>query len=144
MTIPELSEATIRSHSSAESYSRGQSYYEHGAVSNLALRGNLLQADVEGSQYTPYRVRVTFEQGEITSATCTCPYDWGGWCKHIVAVLVAAHEQPEKVEERKPIAEVLGDLSREQLQALLLKLIQFEPELIDMIEAQLPFLAAGP
>jgi uncharacterized Zn finger protein len=54
MTIPALSEATIRSHSSPESYDRGRSYYDHGAVSNMVVRGNLLQGDVEGSQYTPY------------------------------------------------------------------------------------------
>src|SRR4051812_36916687 len=116
MTIPALSEATIRAHSAPESYSRGQSYYEHGAVSNLALRGNLLQGDVEGSQYTPYRVRVTFDQGGVTSATCTCPYDRGGWCKHIIAVLLACLYQGNRIETRPELATLLADLDRAQLQ----------------------------
>ncbi|MBD2305029.1 SWIM zinc finger family protein [Chroococcidiopsis sp. FACHB-1243] len=25
----------------------------------------------------------------IVSADCTCPYDWGGLCKHQIAVLLA-------------------------------------------------------
>src|SRR5215211_2084688 len=116
MTIPALSEAAIRAHSAAESYSRGRSYYDNGAVSNLVLRGNLLQADVEGSQYTPYRVRVAFNQGGITSATCTCPYDWGGWCKHIVAVLLAGLYQADRIETRPALEAQLAQLDRAQLQ----------------------------
>jgi uncharacterized Zn finger protein len=140
MTIPALSEATIRAHSAAESYSRGQSYYEHGAVSNLALRGNLLQADVEGSQYTPYRVRVTFDQGGITSATCTCPYDWGGWCKHIVAVMLACLYQGNRIETRPDLATLLADLDRAQLQALVLGLAERDSELADAIEREVALL----
>ena len=80
MTIinPSLSEATIRAHSSPESYSRGRSYYERGAVADLALRGSLLEGAVEGSEYEPYRVRVGFDAGGITLATCSCPYELGG------------------------------------------------------------------
>jgi uncharacterized Zn finger protein len=69
MPIPEISEATIRSHSSPDSYSRGRGYYDRGAVADLTLRGNLLEGAVEGSEYTPYRVRVSFDAGGITSAT---------------------------------------------------------------------------
>ena len=67
MTIPTISEATIRAHSAPEIYNRGLSYYDQGAVSNLVLRDNLLQASVEGSQYPFYRVHVTFDQDEIDS-----------------------------------------------------------------------------
>ncbi len=140
MTIPALSEATIRAHSAPESYSRGQSYYEHGAVSNLALRGNLLQGDVEGSQYTPYRVRVTFDQGAITAATCTCPYDWGGWCKHIVAVLLACLYKNDAIESRPSLDALLAELDRAQLQTLVLGLAQRDSELADTIEREVALL----
>jgi len=140
MTIPALSEATIRAHSAAESYSRGRSYYDHGAVSNLVLRGNQLQADVEGSQYTPYRVGVTFDQGGITSARCTCPYDWGGWCKHIVAVLLACLYQDEQIESRPTLGAQLAQLDRTQLQGLLLGLASHDSDLADAIERQVALL----
>lgn len=142
MDFPSYTEDDIRRLASSDSFRRGQEYHRSGAVESLVQRGLTLQADVSGSEL--YRVQVTFSPDRLVGAVCTCPYDRGGWCKHIVAVVLVALEQPEKVEERKPVTEVLASLNREQLQALLLKLIQIEPELVDMIEAQVPFLAAAP
>lgn len=48
MTLPPLSEEQIRQYASAESFARGVSYYEYGAVGPLVLRGDLLQAEVHG------------------------------------------------------------------------------------------------
>src|SRR3954463_15082601 len=110
--IPSLSEATIRSHSSPESYIRGRGYYDRGAVADLTLRGNLLEGAVEGSQYEPYRVRVRFDAGGITAATCSCPYDFGGWCKHIVALLLAALYDTDAIERRPPLDALLAELDR--------------------------------
>jgi len=73
MTIPALSEAAIRQQATAESFRRGQNYYRQGAVVSLVQRGNVIQAEVEGSQYMPYQVRVTFDEGGITDAICSCP-----------------------------------------------------------------------
>ena len=42
-----------------------------------------------GSQFAPYGVRVDFDEAGIIDATCSCPYDWDGLCKHIVAALLA-------------------------------------------------------
>src|SRR5712692_7388031 len=122
-----LTEAIIRQNASAESFQRGQEYLQAGAVDSLTRRGNVFEADVEGSQPVPYHVRVMVDAGGITAATCTCPYDWGGWCKHIVAALLAWQHQPESVEERPDLAVVLADLGREQLQAVLLRLAELQP-----------------
>jgi uncharacterized Zn finger protein len=134
--IPGLSEAAIRSHAPPDSFSRGQSYFEGGAVADLALRGNTLQGHVEGSQYSPYRVNITFDQGGVTTASCTCPYDWGGWCKHIVAVLLTCLHEGEDIETRPALDELLADLDRAQLQGLLVGLAERNPELTDTIERQ--------
>ena len=88
MALPQISESTIRQYAAEESFQRGQAYYQQGAVIGLALRDTTIEADVEGSEPVPYRVRVAFDAGGITEAACTCPYDWGGWCKHIVAALL--------------------------------------------------------
>src|SRR6185295_7140140 len=129
MSIPKLSEATIRAQSSPDSFSRGRNYYDSGAVSDLALRGARLQAEVEGSQYTPYRVSIAFDQDGITSASCTCPYDWGGWCKHIVAVLLTCLYEGDEIETRPSLDTLLADLDRVQLQALLVGMAERNPEL---------------
>jgi uncharacterized Zn finger protein len=138
--IPSLSEATIRAHSSAESYSRGRSYYDRGAVASLALRGKLLEGAVEGSEYEPYRVRVNFDAGGITSATCSCPYDFGGWCKHIVAALLAALYDSDAIESRPPLDTLLADLDRTQLQTLLIGLAERDADLANAIERQVGLL----
>lgn len=141
--IPSLSEATIRAHASPESYSRGRSYYDRGAVADVALRGNLLEGAVEGSEYTPYRVRVNFDAGGITSATCSCPYDFGGWCKHIVALLLAGLYDAAGIERRPPLEQLLADLDRTQLQALLIGLAERDPDLANAIEREVGLLRLG-
>jgi len=140
MTIPTLGEATIRQNASDETFLRGQAYERQGAVTSLVQRGSELEALVEGSQYEPYRVRITFDAGGVIAAVCSCPYDWGGWCKHIVAALLACLHTPEEIEERPALAELLADLDREQLQSLLLSLAARSPDLADAIEGQLALL----
>jgi uncharacterized Zn finger protein len=135
-TIPGLSESAIRANASPDSFSRGYNYFESGAVADVALRGNTLQGQVEGSQYTPYRVNISFGQNGVTSATCTCPYDWGGWCKHIVAVLLTCLHEGEDIETRPALEDLLSELDRAQLQALLVGLAERNPELADAIERQ--------
>ena len=140
MPIPKLSESIIRAHAAPESFSRGRSYYDRGAVISLAQRGNTLQGQVEGSQYTPYHVRIIFDEGGITTATCTCPYDWGGWCKHIVAVLLKGMHEAGEIETRPALDALLADLDRAQLQALLVGLADRDPDLADAIERQVALL----
>jgi uncharacterized Zn finger protein len=144
VSLPEYTEVTIRQQASADSFQRGREYCRSGAVVSLVQREATLEAAVWGSDTVPYRVQVTFGGDRLGGATCTCPYDWGGWCKHIVAALLAAREQPEQIQERQPVAEMLAGLSRDQLQAILLKLIQIDPGVVNVIEAQVPFLAPTP
>jgi uncharacterized Zn finger protein len=144
MTIPSFSEATIRGQATAESFRRGENYHQQGAVVSLVQRGTVLQAEVEGSQYEPYRVRVAFDEGGITSADCSCPYDWGGWCKHIVATLLACLDDPDGIEVRPALDELLADLDREELQDMLLHLAAGDPYLADEIEGQIVLLRSTP
>ena len=132
-----LTEATLRQHATAESFSRGLDYERRGAVISLVLRGNTLQAQVEGSEYTPYHVAATFDERGGATATCTCPYDWGGWCKHIVAALLVAIHHHDDVERRPALPELLAPLDRDQLLALLTQLVGADPALYDSIDAHL-------
>src|SRR5690348_2479064 len=97
--IPGLTEALIRQHATPDSFQRGQEYSRGGAVLSVVRRGSVVEAKVEGSLPAPYLVRVVFDAGGISLATCTCPYDWGGWCKHIVAALLTCVRDPGAVEE---------------------------------------------
>jgi uncharacterized Zn finger protein len=140
MTIPVFSEAAIRQQATAQSFQRGEDYYLEGRVVSLVQRGDALQAEVEGSQYRPYRVRVHFDQGGITEATCSCPYDWGGWCKHVVAALLACLHEPEVIETRPALEELLAGLDCDQSQGVLLHLAAHDPDVADAIESQVALL----
>ena len=141
MPLPPYTEATILGQTSTESFQRGQDYFQRGAVASLVQREQTLEADVWGSDADPYRVRATWGASGGVEATCTCPYHWGGWCKHIAAALLAGLHQPELIEERPHLPELLAGLDREQLQALVLKLAEYEPRVVPVIEAQIPLLA---
>ena len=134
--MSELTETTIRQYATPESFRRGRDYYEQGAVLSLARRGDQLLAEVEGSQYEPYRVQVTLDAGDVAEAICTCPYDWGGYCKHIVATLLAYIHEPDQVEERPTLESLLDGLGADQLREILLSLIERRPGLDDVVEAQ--------
>ena len=124
-----FSEAAIRQRASAQSWTRGVNYFNAGRVVRAVLRGTTYTAQVQGSEYEPYRVTVTLTpDGAIADATCTCPYNWGGDCKHIVAALLYLLHCPEEVEKRLPLEDLLEGLTREQLVQVVLELARLYPD----------------
>ena len=143
MSQPSISETFIRQHSTRQSYERGRDYYLSGAVLSVTRRGEQIQAEVSGSDYLPYRVDIIFDESGV-NALCTCPYDWGGWCKHIVAVLLTCLHQPGQVEERPSVERLIANLNRRQMQALLLRLAKQQPNLADLLETEVQRLETLP
>ena len=74
---------------------RGKKYFADGFVADIWSKApNHYQAVVEGS--IPYNVEIHLNNdGEVLSHHCDCPYDWGEYCKHKVAVLLAVHAHLE-------------------------------------------------
>lgn len=139
-----FTEEDIRNLTTGQSFTRGQRYYRDGAVSDLVLRGNRLTAQVTGSSYEPYQVCVNLNQdGKIESASCTCPYEWGGFCKHIVAVLLAALHDSQ-IEIRPSLETLLSDLTADQLRRLMLVMAEEHPELVETIEEEVEGLKMQP
>jgi len=136
--LSELTETDIRDRATDSSFQRGYDYYRDGSVLEIARRENRLTAEVEGSSYEPYQVTITLGQRGIENAYCTCPYDWGGDCKHIVAVLLTYIHSSEEVEELPPVEDMLADLDRDQLQNLILKLVEHQPGIANLIQQQFP------
>src|SRR5262249_46063272 len=86
-------------------------------------------AEVEGSEFEPYQVSIRVHDGGVADAHCTCPYDWGGYCKHIVVVLLKFADANTKVVERKPLAQLLAGLDQARFIELLPKRAERDPEL---------------
>lgn len=130
-----ISESTVRQLATANSYERGRSYFEDGWVLSVVKRGNIIQAEVEGSEYEPYRITVELGAFGIESTDCTCPYDWGGICKHIVATLLAYINGA--AEERPSIATLLAQIDASQAVELLKQIVTHHPDVVETIEAYL-------
>ncbi|MEH1806483.1 SWIM zinc finger family protein [Nostoc sp.] len=134
MSIPQISEFTIRRHANAKSFQRGEAYYNAGAVNAVIQRGHLLQADVVGTEARPYHVNLNFDSSGLTSVKCTCAYDYEGWCKHIVATMLVCVRNSENIEQRPTLEELLNRLDRIETQRLLQELVAEYPPLIEAID----------
>lgn len=132
-----LSESSILLRTNEKVFNRGEILRERGAISSLAKRGDSLYAKVEGSDIKPYRVSVRSGKNGEVEAECSCPYgeEWGDWCKHIVAVLLAYAHDDDVLEEQPSLEEWLEPYSREQLVELLLELARRNPALYEEVVA---------
>ncbi len=134
MNIVNLSETDLRYHTTDKSFKRGEDYYRRGAVTDLCQRGNCLCGQVEGTEAEPYQITIQFDAGGVTEATCTCPYDYEGWCKHIVAVALTSIRKPATIQQRLGLNELLDRLNHIQTQTLVQELVAKEPELLNQID----------
>jgi uncharacterized Zn finger protein len=123
----------IRRYTDPNSFNRGRGYARGGRIFKTVRRGTTLQARCHGSSGGPYRVEAILAAADDdsghnpTAARCDCPR--GGFCKHIVALLLTWIESPESFEARPPLAEMLADKSREELITLIELMLDADPDL---------------
>ena len=127
-----MAEELILTKVTEKSFERGKEYYDWGMVESVVRRGSRLFAEVLGSEEDTYNVGVFFQQDDF-SASCTCPYDWGGYCKHIVAVLLTWMRDRDSVPVRTPIEELLSELDGDRLRALIDQMVVTDPGLAETI-----------
>jgi uncharacterized Zn finger protein len=132
--LPHLTEAHIHKLASGPSFERGETYYHDGAIIDPVRQARDLRAQCEGSDYEPYQVSATLTKGGIGETSCTCPYDYGGICKHIVALLLTYVHEPQSFRSIPPLATLLAGRSQEELIALIGEMIKNEPELLSLVE----------
>jgi hypothetical protein len=112
--------------------------------SDASIQGNTLMGRCEGAQSPFYKVRAELDGGGIRSASCNCNQNSRGYCKHIVALLLTYAHKPELFAVHKDPAELLAEFDREQLAALLAKLMGEQPELYETVEAAMDQSKTGP
>ncbi len=130
--LPRLTEDDVRQMTDGRSFERGESYYEAGAIIEPVRQGMELRAECQGSQYEPYQVNVTLNQKGIASYDCSCPR--GGFCKHIVALMLTYIHEPEAFRTLPPLEEMLAPRSKEELIALVAEMVKREPGLMSLVE----------
>lgn len=141
--LPTLTESAIRERATERSWARGRGYYEDGSVADLVWRAGELFAEVYGNSYESYQVHVKFSGDDIVHTDCSCPYDWGGDCKHIIAVLLTLMHGPGEIAERPAIDELIAHLNRDQLASLIGELAGRHPMLSEEIERIAPAAVGG-
>ncbi len=132
--LPRLTEAHIRNLASGPSFERGKTYYRDGAVLEPVRQAMELRAQCVGSEYEPYQVSATLAKNGIAETSCTCPYDYGGICKHSVALLLTYVHKPQAFRFIPPLAALLAGRSQKELIVLIGEMIKREPELLSLVE----------
>jgi hypothetical protein len=109
---------------------RGLDYFYSGHIkkTNEISPGNF-ESIVRGTQ--DYTVRIRMINNAVTNHFCNCPYDQGGMCKHIVAVLYYFQEEylssnsnlPEKQKDSEldKIEHILSKISFDELKNFIIK-----------------------
>jgi uncharacterized Zn finger protein len=120
---------------------RGFDYYENGNVLELEEIGQgEYTAVVEGMElYTVY-IKIV-EECIVSEHYCTCPYDWGLYCKHFVAVLEAieageytsATDNANHYYAFQQLKNNIEGLSKEELQQLILDVAKRDKPLRRML-----------
>ncbi len=139
--LPNLTEEDITENCSEQSFEKGEDYYYRGAIVHPMIYGMTLRAECEGSQFDNYIVTVSLAEDGIADAYCTCSYDWGGYCKHIVALLLTWINTPDKFLVVDDLLESLKEKDKDELVGLIGRMIEREPSFISLIESgvdQLP------
>jgi uncharacterized Zn finger protein len=137
-----ISENALKSLSSPESIARGHELYQSDAVFDTFRQGDLLTGKCEGSSAPFYQLRVQLDEGGIQEASCTCPYDWGGYCKHIVSLILTYIHNPDAFIEQKNIKELLGQLDKDALVHLITKMVDKDPDLYSWLQTAIPAASA--
>ena len=153
--LPRLTIELIKSSCSDRSFERGEEYYRNRAIIRPVLHKSvedsevILTAECEGTSDQNYRVSVFLTEYGISEASCSCPYDWGGYCKHIVALLLVYLNENEKFsrdssraiarEEEAPLvlSEIAAKLmaqDKENLVLLFLAILKEEPSLLQLFQ----------
>jgi uncharacterized Zn finger protein len=138
MAFPSLTHSDIRAHTAGGSFERGEEYFADGAVRSVKQTDDhTLKAQVQGSDVHPYLVTIQFDADNVQKVKCTCPYYEGSWCKHIVAVLLKVmKEGGVPAEDSTEVTELIDDLDRSALMALIERLVEHDPELLDQIQRE--------
>jgi len=144
-----ITESTLKSLSSPESFTRGHDLYQSDAIFDTFRQGDLLTGKCKGSSAPFYQIHVQMDEGGIQEASCTCPYDrntpgggWGGYCKHIVALMLTYIHNPDAFIEQKNIKELLGQLDKDTLVQLITKMVDKSPDLYSWLQTAIPIVSA--
>ena len=137
-SLPSFSASDIRHRVGQASFDRGRHYFRDRAIFDVRREGRTLKAACHGSLPEPYYLHVTFGDNGIAEADCSCPVGDGGFCKHVVALLLTWLADPDVFVETEPVEQALQRRSKEELIGLIRLMLTRHPELEDLVAMPSP------
>ena len=130
MHLPHLTLDQIQYRCTAQSFTRGEEYFDMGMIGNPVLHGWTLSSTCEGTEEDPYHVSVELIPTGIAATECSCPYSYEGDCKHIVALLLTYVATPEVIYSLDALLTALAEKPNETLLRVISELLKRTPELV--------------
>jgi uncharacterized Zn finger protein len=128
-----LTSDLIESKASKKSIWRGEAYARDGHVSNIVKRGSVWSAVVTGE--SAYTTTIELVRNDVMGA-CSCPFDFGGWCKHVVALAVLLNGSVRtRADERIHFDRLVAGREAAELRDLLWSLVQSDACSLSRIES---------
>lgn len=135
-----ITEAGLRTEAGERAFARGEAYFESGAVTDLVVSDDTLNAGVEGGD--EYAVQL-WVKNQTLGYSCTCPVGRDGiFCKHAVAAGLAWLAQGKTTpraygnkDDLVSIREWLGRAPHEQMEELLIEGALNDPVLRSRLNA---------
>jgi uncharacterized Zn finger protein len=127
---------TLREFAGEKVFARGEDYYQDGQVQILTIEAGRVLAQVAGSE--DYRTELK-GRGKTIDGHCSCPAysDWG-FCKHIVAVGLAANAAGDGEAVGggaiTRIRDHLGTMNADSLADMIVDLAERDPQLFRRLE----------
>ncbi|MBF0543066.1 MAG: SWIM zinc finger family protein [Candidatus Riflebacteria bacterium] len=134
--VGKISEKQIEEHVGAQSFERGQKYFQAGRLFNPQRRGAEIKGECSGSEDNIYHIRVILSGKGIESSTCSCPI--GTRCKHVAGLLLKWIAKSKDFIETPDHKKILLELTKEQLVDLALKMLRKNPDLETLVELSVP------
>jgi hypothetical protein len=123
-------------------FSRGEAYHLQGKVEILSIDSSRVRAQVTGTE--DYRTEITGGDCEI-AGSCSCPaFDDTSFCKHMVAVALAANAaaEPEGIGALARIEEYLRSKSVDVLVKMIVTLVDRDPALFRKLDMAASIMSA--
>lgn len=127
--------ATLRKLAGNGAFQRGEEYYRDGAVTLLSVEPSRVLAEVAGTE--DYRTELSLQRSRIEgSCSCRAFEDWG-FCKHMVAVALAANAASGAGEEIGLLARIrkhLEGMKPDALVGMIIEQAEQDPVLFRRLE----------
>lgn len=123
----------IKAQCGAKVWQRGCELASSRSLGGLVRAGDELFGRFAGSLREPYQLHARLREGQVVEASCSCPFEGGGWCKHRVALALRYAAAPNEFNALPAVREIVEALEREPLNVLVESWVRREPQLLSAL-----------